>query len=119
MEAFASDVPDNFTSTTTNLTFSGTSEANASIQLYDGVSTIAGGSTTADGSGNWTVDVNLSAGTYSVNAKATDAAGNVSSASGNLSLTIDTTAPTAPTTPVSATADAGEPTSELNTYTKI
>src|SRR5260221_8405622 len=105
MEAFASDVPDNFTSTTTNLTFSGTSEANASIQLYDGISTIAGGSTTADGSGNWTVDVNLSAGSYSVNAKATDAAGNTGAASGNLSVTIDATAPAAPSTPHLAAAD--------------
>ena len=59
------------------------------------------GTGTADAGGNWTITSSAwRHGTYSITAKVTDVAGNVSSASAALSITIDTTAPTtAPTTP--------------------
>jgi hypothetical protein len=81
---------DNKTKNTSGLTFNGTSESNAAIRLYDGVTQL--GATTADGFGNWTVDLSLSAGTYTIHAVQTDLAGNVSTASGTLSVTIDTSA---------------------------
>ncbi len=88
---------DYITSKTTDLTFSGTSENNAAIQLYDGTTPL--GSTTATPTGSWSIDLSLTAGTYSIHAVQTDLAGNVSSASGNQPLTIDTTAPSAPSDP--------------------
>ena len=58
------------------------------------------GTTVADGAGNWSFDytgTTLADGNYNVTATATDAAGNVSVLSGVLPVTIDTTAPAAPT----------------------
>ncbi|MFB3105876.1 MAG: Ig-like domain-containing protein, partial [Pseudomonadales bacterium] len=86
---------DDITKNTSGLTFTGTAEADATVQLYDGASTPVGSSTAATG-GNWSIDLSLAENSYSINAKATDASGNESSASGNLSVTVDTSAPTAP-----------------------
>src|SRR5437868_1221521 len=67
--------------------------------------------TTADGSGNWSVRTStLTQGTHSITAteNVTDIAGNVSVASAALSVTIDTTAPGAPSTPdLIAASDTG------------
>jgi hypothetical protein len=76
---------------------SGTAEASSTVnvylngQLYD--------TTAADGSGRWTYTVRdaLADGTYSFTATATDLAGNVSAASAALRVTVDSTAPSAPT----------------------
>ncbi len=87
---------DGVTKNTTNLTFTGTSEANATVRLYypNTAGTLIG-TTTANGSGNWTLDnISLAENTYSIVATATDAANNVSAASSAYSLNIDTTAPT-------------------------
>lgn len=89
---------DSGTSSTDNLTnvntptFTGTAEANSTVQLFRGGVTSLG-TTTANGSGNWsfTVGSALADGTYSITAKAIDAATNTSVASGALSITIDTT----------------------------
>jgi hypothetical protein len=74
------------------LTFTGTAEADSTVQLYrDGVA--AGSSVTATG-GNYSIDVDLSTdGNYTITATATDTAGNVSAASIGLVVTIDTTQP--------------------------
>src|SRR5207248_2083017 len=99
---------DNLTNVTTP-TFTGTAEAGSTVQLFRGGSTLIG-TGTADGSGNWTITSSaLTDGTYSITAKATDVVGNVSSASGVLSITIDTTPPSsAPTTPdMAAASDSG------------
>ena len=65
---------DGITSATTP-TFTGTAEAGGSVKLYDGTTEIA--STTADGSGNWSmVASTLGAGNHSIRARATDVAGN-------------------------------------------
>src|SRR5919109_1010213 len=75
-------------------TFNGTAEANSTVELFRG-GTVSLGTTTANGSGQWTRTVAaLVDGTYSITARATDAAGNTSAASSALSITIDTTAPT-------------------------
>ena len=112
---------DAITSNTSALTFTGTAESSSTVQLYDGVST-TGSSTTATG-GNWSIDLSLTAGTHTITAKATDAAGNTSSSSASLTVTVDSTAPTvtevtAVTTPTSdTTPDYTFNTNEAGTIT--
>jgi hypothetical protein len=85
---------DNITKNTTGLTFSGTTaEPNALLTLYsdrDG----SRGSTTVGVGGAWSIDITLSANTHAITATLTDAAGNVSDASGALAVVVDTTPPT-------------------------
>src|SRR5690606_13721166 len=75
------------------------------------------GSSTADGSGDWTITSDaLGAGTYSFTARSVDTAGNESADSDGLSVTIDTTAPAAPSTPdMDAESDTGNSDSDNNT----
>src|SRR6185369_15873766 len=81
-------------------TYTGTAEANAIVKLYDTDGTTVLGTTTADGSGNWSITSSaLSQGAHTLTAKATDTAGNTSAASAGLSVTVDTAAPSAPGTP--------------------
>jgi len=90
---------DNITSDTTP-TFTGTAEANSTVTLYDTDGTTVLGTTTADGSGNWSITSStLSAGSHTITTKATDSAGNTGAASSGLSVTIDATVPSAPSTP--------------------
>jgi hypothetical protein len=67
------------------------------------------GTATADGSGNWSITSStLSSGAHTLTTKVTDAAGNTGVASAGLTVTIDTTAPTASGTPDLASAsDSG------------
>jgi hypothetical protein len=99
---------DNITSNTTP-TFTGTAEANSTVTLYDSNGSTVLGTTTADGSGAWTITTSaLSEGGHTLTAKAIDAAGNTSAASSGLTVTIDTTAPLAPSAPdLSAATDTG------------
>src|SRR5207302_2305702 len=83
---------DNITNKTTSLGFSGTAEKNSTVELFDGTTSL--GTTTANNSGNWNISVNLAAANHSITAKAKDAAGNTSVASGALPVTVDTTKPT-------------------------
>jgi VCBS repeat-containing protein len=96
---------DNITSDTTP-TFTGTTEAGADVRLYaDGVQV---GTTTADGAGNWTIISNsLPHGTHTITARASDAAGNISSFSPSLSVTVDTQAPTLAITTFTFSQDPG------------
>ena len=96
---------DSGSSSTDNITnvkkpkFNGTAEKDASVELFRGGVSMAP-ATAADGSGNWsfTTPADITPdGTYSITAKQTDVAGNVSAASSALSITIDTQAPNAPT----------------------
>ena len=78
------------------LTLTGTAEANSTVKVYDGATLL--GSATANGSGAWTyTTAALTNGAHSLTATATDAAGNTGVASTALAVTIDTTAPVAPT----------------------
>jgi autotransporter-associated beta strand protein len=96
---------DNVTSTTTP-TFTGTAEPNSTVTLYDTDGTTVLGTGTTDGSGNYSVTATtaLMPGPHTLTVKARDAAGNVSSVSGGLSVAIDTGAPAAPGRPALPTA---------------
>jgi hypothetical protein len=79
------------------LIINGTAQANATVEVFRGGVSI--GTTTADGSGNWSFDytgTTLSSGSYAFTATAADAAGNVSAASASYNVTVDTIAPAAP-----------------------
>ena len=87
-------VGDRITNAST-LTLTGTAEANSTVKVYDGATLL--GSATANGSGAWSYHHrSLANGAHSLTATATDAAGNVSAASSAMAVTIDTTAPVAP-----------------------
>ena len=78
------------------LTLTGTAEANSTVKVFDGATLL--GSAVANGSGAWSyTTAALANGAHSLTATATDAAGNTGVASAALSVTIDTTAPVAPT----------------------
>ena len=78
------------------LTLTGTAEANATVKVFDGATLL--GSAVANGSGAWSyTTAALANGAHSLTATATDAAGNTGAASAALAVTIDTTAPVAPT----------------------
>ncbi|WP_210333757.1 Ig-like domain-containing protein, partial [Mesorhizobium sangaii] len=84
------------TSNDTTPTLNGTAEANSTVTIFDGVTQL--GTATADGSGAWTFTTSaLGQGSHSFTATATDAAGNVGSVSSAYAVTVDTTAPAAPT----------------------
>jgi hypothetical protein len=85
----------------------GTTEAGASVALFDGVTLV--GSAVADADGAWSImSKALTAGAHSLTVKVTDLAGNVSAASPALALTVDTVAAVAPTTlDLLAGADSG------------
>ena len=95
---------DSGASSTDNITnvslpsFSGTGENGATVTLLDGSTTIGTG--TVSGS-IWSITAStaLSEGANSITAKQTDVAGNISIASSPLNVTLDTTAPAAPSKP--------------------
>ena len=78
---------DNITSKTSGLTISGTAEAGAVVELFDGTTSL--GTATAGTNGAFTKDIQLVPGQHSITAKATDAAGNAGTASEALSITVD------------------------------
>src|SRR6266498_4149264 len=82
---------DNITSVTTP-TFSGTAEDGSAVKIFSDAGQV--GSATATGGSYSITTSTLSQGTHSITATATDAAGNVSSTSVALSVTIDTAGPT-------------------------
>ncbi|WP_443477788.1 Ig-like domain-containing protein [Novosphingobium aerophilum] len=90
----------------TRPTLSGTSEANATVSIYDNGTLV--GTTTANGSGAWsyTPPAALAQGDHSLTVRATDAAGNLGPASSPFAIRVDTSAPAAPTIS-SVTDDVG------------
>ncbi|MBI3673274.1 MAG: tandem-95 repeat protein, partial [Rhizobiales bacterium] len=87
-------------------TLTGTTEANASVAIYDGLTLL--GQTTANGSGAWTfTPVSLGDGDHTFTALASDLAGNSGPASASLTVTIDTAAPAAPAIALDPTSDTG------------
>ena len=90
-------VADNGSSNDTTLTISGTAEAGSTVNIYDTDGTTVVGTGVATG-GNYSITTSaLSAGSHTLTAKATDAAGNQGNASTAFHVTIDTTAPATPT----------------------
>jgi hypothetical protein len=98
---------DNRTSAT-ELVFKGSAEAGATVRLYDSDGTTEIGHATATG-GNWTITTStLLDGDHTVTAKAFDAAGNASTASSPITVTVDTTKPAAMAAPaLAAGSDSG------------
>lgn len=83
------------TTSDTTITFTGTAEAGATVQVYRGGGLVA--TTTADGDGNWMVTTSeLGEGYAAFEARATDEAGNRSGWSNAVTIGIDTTAPATP-----------------------
>ena len=92
--------------TDTTPTFSGTAEAGALVRLFDGATELGSGSRQV--APTRSRHRRLTDDDYSMTATAEDAAGNVSGASGALAVTIDATAPAAPSTPdLDALSDSG------------
>lgn len=90
---------DNFTIDATP-TVNGTSQANASVSLYDTDGVTVLGTTTADGSGNWSITSSaLATGQHTLSVKATDLAGNTSADSAGLTITIEPALPPPPPPP--------------------
>ena len=79
----------------TILTLAGTAAANSTVAVFDGTTEL--GTTSVNGSGAWSfVTGTLANGAHSFIATDTDAAGNVSTASAALNVTVDTIPPPAP-----------------------
>ncbi|MGH9266956.1 MAG: Ig-like domain-containing protein, partial [Acidimicrobiales bacterium] len=97
-----------------NPTLTGTAAANATVKLYDSDGTTLLGTTTADGSGNWSITSStLSEGTHALKATQTDGGANTSPLSAPLAVTIDYTAPTA-----QSIAPVGSPAPNATTFTQ-
>ena len=78
-------------------TVSGAAEANASVTVFVGATSVGSGGVV---SGAWSITTStLADGVASVTARATDLAGNQSAASAALAITVDTVAPSPPSTP--------------------
>ncbi|WP_371767262.1 Ig-like domain-containing protein [Massilia sp.] len=108
-DAPSTPTPGATTTSDTTPTFTGTAAAGAAVDLFDTDGATVLGSTVADGNGAWSITATtMGEGTHTVTAKATDLAGNTSTASPAQSITIDTTAPAASSTPVlDAASDTG------------
>ena len=103
-----SDV-DDITSDSTP-TFNGTAEADSTVTIYDDANVVGSGIATG---GVWSITTStLPEGVRSITASATDATGNPSAASAALTVTIDVTAPAAPSVP---DLDAGSDTGSSDT----
>ena len=75
-----------------HITLKGAALPNSTIKIFDGTTQV--GTATVDGSGIWSfVTATLSDGNHSLTSKTMDAAGNISTASAALNITVDTVAP--------------------------
>ena len=96
---------DDITNKTTDLTITGCAETNSTVALYNNNTAIANATATADGAactnGNndnaseFSIDIDLTEGVQRITAKATDGSSNTSGSSDTLTITVDTTPPTA------------------------
>ena len=85
--------PNNSYDTDGSFSVSGSAEASSTVELFEG--TTSKGTTKADSSsGAWSIALSgLSEGAHTYTTKATDAAGNTSSSSNSVTVTVDKTAP--------------------------
>jgi hypothetical protein len=96
----------------TTLVIAGTAEANSSVAVYNGSTSL--GTASANNSGLWSFNTPtlIEGNTYSFKATATDADGNVSVASDNYTVTVDAVDTVAPTVTISdnnsGTAKSGQ-----------
>lgn len=99
------------------LVFNGTAEANSSVELFKGGSSV--GTTTTSGGGAWTFDytgTTLPEGSHAFTAKATDSSGNESSASSTFTVIIDLTGPVFSSLPTGLSVTEATATGSVNTY---
>lgn len=99
--------PNDGLTTDQTLVISGSAEAGSSVTVFRNGASI--GTVSADGTGGWSFDATgtvLSPGTYAFTARASDVAGNTSAESQALIVAIDTTAPVAAVTAISADTGA-------------
>lgn len=107
---------DNITNDATP-SFTGVSDGGATVTLYDGATAL--GSVVADGAGSWRIESSaLSQGAHTITAVARDAAGNTSTASAGLPVTIDTQAPTASIALADTSLQNGETTTVTVTFSE-
>lgn len=98
---------DNITKNTTPA-FTGTAEAGSIVRLTSSVNGIMG-TAAADGSGDWSItSALLSEGQHNITATATDGAGNISTPSDVLHITIDTSPPSMSNPVLHPDSDTGE-----------
>ncbi len=115
--------------TTSSLTsatpvLSGTSEANASIKIYDNGTLLRTVSANASGAWTWTVTPALAQGRHALTVTATDRANNTSNISSATTVTVpDTTPPATPAAPTSSSLTSATPvlsgTTEANAKVRI
>lgn len=106
----ASDKGASSTDNITNMatpTIIGTAEAGSTVKIYDTDGTTVRGTGTATGGSYSIVTSSLPSGAHTLTAKATDAAGNVSTVTAGLVVTIDTTAPAATCVTTTTVQDTG------------
>ncbi|ADU70507.1 Ig-like domain repeat protein [Pantoea sp. At-9b] len=90
------EIPNGGTTNDSTPLLTGTAEANAVVTIYDGTTVV--GSTTVNASGDWSYNTpTLSNGTHTLSVTVKDAAGNVSTASSTVTVSVDTHAPAAST----------------------
>jgi probable HAF family extracellular repeat protein len=74
---------------------SGNAESDSTVELFEGTASRGTTKANSSSSGAWSIDLSgISEGVHTYTAKATDAAGNTSSASNSVTITVDKTAPT-------------------------
>ncbi|WP_280565083.1 Ig-like domain-containing protein, partial [Chromohalobacter sp. 48-RD10] len=113
VEPLTEDLADGDSTNDLTPTLTGSAEAGSTVEIFQNDTSV--GTTEADDQGSWsfTPETELAEGDVSFTAEATDAAGNTSDASETFTLTIDETAPDAPTidptdgTELTGTAEAG------------
>ena len=96
------------TNNTGNFTLSGSAEAGATVEIFEGLA--SRGTTTAGAGGSWSKALTgVVDGSHSYTARATDAAGNPSAASNSRTIVVDTAAPntTIGAGPAGSTASTG------------
>jgi Ca2+-binding RTX toxin-like protein len=96
----------------------GSAEAGSTITVYDGTTKLGTAAANASGAFSFTLGA-LSDGSHSLTATATDAAGNIGSASAALSLKVDTVAPAAPTSLSDSSVSEGFVNASGNTLTQV
>ena len=100
-----SGLGNNITNATTPI-FDGTANANTLVTLFDGATVIGTGTSAADGTWKITSST-LAAGAHRITAETSDAAGNYSKASGQLTVSIQDSGATPSTPLLTAATDAG------------
>ena len=80
---------DYITSKTNGLTFTGTGEEGAVVQLFEDGTAVAGGVGTVVVGGTFAIDMDLSPGEHTITARQSDAAGNISDLSTGITVTVD------------------------------